>query len=105
MYAIVKDGGHQFRAEVDEVVRLERKDAAEGDEIAFEEVLFVSDGKDTTAGTPTVSGARVVGVIEKHVKGKKIVGQKKREIASSKTRFGHRQNYTLVRIREIVAGK
>lgn len=104
MYAIVKDGGHQFRAEAGEVVRLERKDAAEGDEIVFEEVLLVSDGGEAVRLSPAAAGARVVGVVEKHVKGEKLVGQKKREVNSSKTRFGHRQNYTLVRIKEIVPG-
>lgn len=105
MYAIVKDGGHQFRAEPGEIVQLERKDAAEGEEISFEEVLLVSDGKNRTAGAPAVVGVRVVGVVEKHVKGEKLIGRKKREISSSKTRFGHRQNYTLVRIKEIVTGR
>ena len=104
MFAIVKDGGHQFRAEAGEIVRLERKDAAEGDEISFDEVLLVSDGEKTTTGAPAVPGARVVGVVEEHVKGEKLIARKKREIASSKTRFGHRQDYSLVRIKEILTG-
>ena len=103
MYAVVKDGGHQFRAAVGEQVEIERREAAPGEAIVFEEVLLVG-GDETKVGSPTVAGAKVVAVVEGPAKGPKLHGLCKRENNNSQTRFGHRQKYTTVTIKEIVTG-
>lgn len=103
MYAIVRDGGHQFRAVAGQQVEVERRDLAAGEEVVFEEVLLVGGGK-TKVGSPTVSGAKVVAVAEGEARGPKLQGIRKRDNNSSRTRFGHRQKYTTVTIKEIVAG-
>ena len=102
-YAIFEDGGKQYRAEEGALVRVDRRDADPGAEITFDKVLLVG-GEDTKVGTPAVSGASVVAVVEAEEKGPKVYGLKRRYHGRSKTRWGHRQKYTLVRVAKIVEG-
>ncbi len=104
-YAIFEDGGKQYRAEVGALVRIDRKDASPGAELAFDKVLLLSGAEEATrVGRPAVPGASVTVVVESEDKGPKVHGLKRRHHARSKTRWGHRQKYTLVRVTEIVGG-
>lgn len=103
MYAIVKDGGHQFKAVAGRQVRIERRPVDSGQELTFDQVLMVG-GDQVKVGTPTVPGARVIAVVAGETKGPKVRGIKKRQVNSSQTRFGHRQKYMTVVVKEIVAG-
>jgi len=102
-YAIFEDGGKQYRAEEGTLVRVERKKADAGAEITFDRVLLVGGGE-AKVGTPTVSGASVVAVVEAEEKGQKIRGRKRRYHSRSETHWGHRQKYTLLRVTRIVEG-
>lgn len=103
MYAIVKDGGHQFRVTAGQKLDIELRSAKAGEEIVFDQVLLVG-GDAVKVGAPTVGGAKVVAVVEGESLGDKVHGIRKRRRDSSQTRFGHRQKYTTVTIKEIVAG-
>jgi large subunit ribosomal protein L21 len=103
MYAIVRDGGHQFRAVPGEKVDVELRPAKAGEEVVFDQVLLVG-GDQIKVGSPTVAGARVVAVVEGECLSDKVRGIRKRDNNNSQTRFGHRQKYTTVTIKEIVAG-
>lgn len=103
MYAIVQDGGHQFRAAPGERVQVERRAAEIGEELVFDRVLLIG-GEETKVGDPQVPGAKVVAVVEGESRGPKLRGIRKRDNNSSQTRFGHRQKYTTLTIKEIVAG-
>ncbi len=103
MYAVFKDGGHQVRAAAGDSVEVELRDAKPGDEVIFDQVLMIGGG-DSKVGAPTIAGARVVAVVDGETKGPKLQGIRKRENNNSQTRFGHRQKYTTVTIKEIVAG-
>jgi large subunit ribosomal protein L21 len=103
MYAIVRDGGHQFRAVPGEKVDIELRAAKAGDQIVFDQVLMVG-GEQVKVGAPTVGGAKVLAVVEGTCLGDKVRGIRKRDRDSSQTRMGHRQKYTTVTIREIVVG-
>ena len=41
MYAIVKTGGKQYRVEEGQILRVERLEAASGQSVTLEEVLFL----------------------------------------------------------------
>jgi large subunit ribosomal protein L21 len=103
MYAIVRDGGHQFRVAAGQKLDIELRAVKAGDQVVFDQVLLVG-GEQLRVGTPTVAGAKVVAVVEGTSLGDKVHGIRKRYRDSSQTRFGHRQKYTTVTIREIVAG-
>ncbi|MGL4589574.1 MAG: 50S ribosomal protein L21 [Mycoplasmatales bacterium] len=97
MSAIIKTGGKQYRVDVDSEIYIEKIEGEVGDVVTFDEVLMVGD----KVGTPFVEGAKVTGEIVKHGKRKKIVIFKYKEKKDSRTKKGHRQNYTKVVIKSI----
>ena len=105
MYAIIQDGGKQYKVSEGDVIEVERKDLPEdAKEVTFQDVLLTSDEDgDVTVGTPLVAGASVTAEIEGEVKGKKIDIIMLRRRKSSMTRKGHRQRYLRVKITDIKA--
>jgi large subunit ribosomal protein L21 len=103
VYAIIRSGGRQVRVAPGNTVTVDRVPASPGDEVSIAEVLLIEkDGGDVVAGTPLVSGARVVAVVEGETRGPKIrVFKKKRRKGMRKTR-GHRSTYTTVRVKDIL---
>ena len=103
MYAIIKDGGRQFKVEVDKRLEIDYRGELEpGTIIEFTEVLAVGGEENIRIGQPTVAGAKVVAEVVSAVKGPKLVVAKFRRRKNSKRKTGHRQIYTLVKINEIV---
>ena len=103
MFAIIQTSGRQFRVEPGAVIAIDGHNAGDaGGEVSFEQVLLVSnDNGDVTAGTPFVSGAKVLGVVGELDKGKKVrVFKKKRRKQYRRTK-GHRSLLTRVRITDI----
>ena len=102
MYAIINTGGHQVKVAPGATVTIDRVEREVGDEMSFTDVLLIEkDGGEIVTGTPVVSGARVVGVVEGESRGPKIrVFKKKRRKGMRRTK-GHRSTFTLVRITEI----
>ena len=99
MYAIIQSGGRQVRVEPGAVVSVDGRPAGAGDEIVFDQVLFLA-GDDGTfmTGSPVVEGTRVVGTVDGPSQGPKIrVFQKKRRKGMRRTQ-GHRAQLTRVRI-------
>ena len=101
MFAVIKTGGKQYRVVAEDVLRVDRLEGEPGAVVEFGEVLVV--GGDTPAvGAPTVAGATVAGELLDHVRGPKVIAFKKRRRKNSRRRRGHRQEYSLVRITEIL---
>lgn len=97
MYAIIRDGGHQYRVSAGDSILIERTGLAAGDSITFNEVLF-ADGR---VGAPTVEGASVDAVVEGEAKADKIYVVKYKRRKNYRRRFGHRQKLTKVQITSI----
>ena len=102
MYAIVRDRGRQYKMREGDVVRVDLTDKPPGSEMVFDDVLLVS-AEEMKAGRPAVEGASVVAEVLGEEKGPKLKLLKQRRVNRSKTRRGHRQRYTLVRVKEIRA--
>jgi large subunit ribosomal protein L21 len=100
MYAIIQDGGKQYKVSEGDVIDVERRDLPKGTtEVQFDQVLLTSDEDgDVKIGTPVVPGARVTAAVEAEVKGQKIDIVTWRRRKSSMTRKGHRQKYLRVKI-------
>lgn len=102
MFAVIKTGGKQYRVAVGDVLSVEKLAAEAGDTVTFDTVLMHGGDGGTTVGAPVVEGAVVTGEIIEQYRDKKIVVFKKRRRKhSSKTRNGHRQYLTRVRIKGI----
>ena len=103
MFAIIQAGGRQVKVNPGSIVTLDRVNAEVGNEITFDQVLFLEkDGGEMLAGAPFVANAKVVGVVDGESRGPKIrVFRKKRRKGFRKTR-GHRSTYTRVRVTDIV---
>ena len=102
MYAIIADGGRQYKVEEGQTLEIDFREAESGSEITFEQVLAVGDGEETfKLGQPTLSGATVTAKVIGESKGEKIYVQKFRRRKNSKRRTGHRQKYIRVQISKI----
>jgi large subunit ribosomal protein L21 len=103
MYAIIKTGGKQYRVQAGEQLRVEALEAEVGAPVSFGEVLLVGAGDEVRVGAPLVEGAQVNATVVSHGRGDKVKIFKMRRRKHYQKHQGHRQNYTEVRIDEIVA--
>lgn len=101
MIAIVRDGGKQYRVAEGQVVFLDRRDSSPGDKLELNDVLSVEEGSNFRVGKPTVDGAKVIAEVMDEVKGPKVIFHRFRRRKGSRSRFGHRQKYTQVKIESI----
>lgn len=101
MYAIIRDGGRQYRVQEGQEVDVDYRDASKGDQIKFDQVLAVSASDGLQLGRPIVEGASVIAEVLGARMGKKIVVQKIRRRKNTRTKNGHRQLYTRIRIDKI----
>lgn len=101
MYAIIRDRGMQYRVEKGQKVTVSLMDAEPGSQIELDEVLFIG-GDQTHVGTPLVEGARVRAEVLRNYKGEKIIVFKYRNKKRYRRRTGHRQEYTELKIAEIL---
>jgi large subunit ribosomal protein L21 len=99
-YAVISTGGHQHTVSVGDVVFVEKEEGEEGDTITFDSVLLTGDDDDVTVGTPELK-ASVEGEVIEHGRGKKIHGLKFKRKKGYMRRWGHRQDYTKVKITKI----
>ena len=101
MFAVIKTGGKQYRVAADEKLRVARVEGNVGDIIQFGEVLVVG-GDTPVLGLPTVSGASVAAEVLEHGRGDKVIAFKKRRRKNSRRKRGYRDEFSLVRITEIL---
>lgn len=101
MYAIIRSGGKQYRAEVGATVDVDRLPQEVGETLDISDVLLVADGDDTRIGRPTVEGASVTATVVDQFRGKKIIVYKYRQRTNYRRKQGHRQYYTRLRIEDI----
>jgi large subunit ribosomal protein L21 len=104
MYALVEFKGKQYKAEKGAVLKVDRIDAEPGAAVDIDSVLLVSDGSpdSVTVGAPYVKGAKVSAVVESHGKDPKIIVFKYMPKKDYRRKQGHRQQYSLIKIEDIV---
>lgn len=101
MYAIIADGGRQYKVEEGQTIEIDYREAAPGSELVFDRVLAIGDGENFRLGQPTVAGASVTASVIGETKGEKIYIQKMRRRKTTRRRTGHRQKYVQVKISKI----
>ncbi len=101
MFAVFKTGGKQYRVAADDVLKVATVKGEPGEIVEFGEVLVVG-GDSVTLGTPTISGATVAAEVLEQGRGPKIIAFKKRRRKNSRRKRGFREEFTLLRITEIL---
>jgi large subunit ribosomal protein L21 len=101
MYAIIRSGNRQYRAEVGRLIDVERLPHEVDETVEISDVLLVGDGDNTVVGQPLVEGAKVIATIVDQFRGKKIIVYKYRQRTNYRRKRGHRQYYTRLRIDDI----
>jgi large subunit ribosomal protein L21 len=101
MFAVIKTGGKQYRVAADDVIQIDKVKGEPGEIVQFGEVLVVG-GDSVQLGNPSVSGASVAAEVIEQGRGPKIIAFKKRRRKNSRRKRGHRQEFTMVRITEIL---
>jgi large subunit ribosomal protein L21 len=99
MFAIIKTGGKQYRVEKDKTIIVEKLDGEVGSDVTFDEVLMIDD----KIGEPVLKGAKVVGEILAQKKDDKVIVFKKKRRQNYRRFKGHRQELTVVKIKDIKA--
>lgn len=103
MYAVFETGGKQYRASAGDILEVERLDGEAGNEHAFDQVLLVGNDGEVTVGAPRVNSAKVVADIVSHKRGSKVVAFKMKRRKGYHKTIGHRQELTVVKIKNIEA--
>jgi len=101
MYAVVEVQGKQYRAEKGAVIRVDRMDGDAGTPVAIDSVLLVS-GDTIKIGAPYVAGVQVKATIKAQEKADKIIVFKYKSKKDYRRTQGHRQQYTLLSVEDIV---
>ncbi len=103
MYAVIETGGKQYRVAPGDVIKVETLPGEAGADVEFDKVLaVVRDSNELVLGD-TLGQARVRGTIQEQGRAAKIIVFKFKRKKQYKRTTGHRQNYTAVRVSEIVA--
>jgi len=101
MFAVFKTGGKQYRVAADDKLKVGKIKGELGEIVSFGEVLVVG-GDSVKLGAPMVAGATVAAQVLEQGRGGKIIAFKKRRRKNSRRKIGHRQEFTLLRITEIL---
>ena len=100
MYAIVEIAGQQFKVAKDQKIFVHRLNEERG---ANNTYTGLADEMEVKVGAPTVDGAKVLAEVVSHVKGDKVIVFKKKRRNGYRTRNGHRQCFTELVIKDVVA--
>ncbi len=100
MFAVIKTGGKHYTVAADQTIELGKLEAKPGEIVTFP--VTVLGGDKPSIGAPLVSGALVAAEVLEHTRGDKVIAFKKRRRQNSRRKRGHRQDYTRVRITEIL---
>jgi len=102
MYAIIETGSKQYRVSAGDTLEVERLTADVGQSITFDRVLLVGNDGKTTVGAPTIAKASVVADLVKNIRGEKAVTFKLKRRKGYRKKIGHRQELSVVKIKEIL---
>ena len=104
MYAVISDGGRQYRVEEGQTVQLDYRDLSSGAEIEFNRILAYGDDNGSKFGSPLLEGALVKGEVVGVAQGPKLVVQKLRRRKTLRRKTGHRQLHINVKINKVQLG-
>ena len=101
MYALIDMKGKQYKAEKGALLRMDRIDAEKGASLS---IMLISGDGTQKIGTPYIAGAKVTGTVEDQIKDTKVVVMKYKRRKNYKRTRGHRAQYTIVKVTDIIEG-
>ena len=103
-FAVIQTGGKQYKVKASDILKIEKiKNSKPEEKIEFNEILAYGDDKNLEVGSPLVKGAKVEAELVKNSKNRTILIFKKRRRQNSRRKNGHRQQYSLIKIKKIFA--
>ena len=103
-FAVIQTGGKQYKVKASDILKIEKiKNSKPESKIEFNEILAYGDDKNLEVGSPLVKGAKVEAELVKNSKNRTILIFKKRRRQNSRRKNGHRQQYSLIKIKKIFA--
>ena len=103
-FAVIQTGGKQYKVKASDILKIEKlKNSNPESKIEFNEVLAYGDDKNLEVVSPLVKGAKVEAELVKNSKNRTILIFKKRRRQNSRRKNGHRQQYSLIKIKKIFA--
>ena len=103
-FAIIQTGGKQYKVKASDILKIEKlKNSKPESKVEFNEVLAYVDDKTIEIGSPLVKGAKVEAELMENSKNRTILIFKKRRRQNSRRKNGHRQQYSLIKIKKIFA--
>lgn len=103
MYAVIQTGGKQYRVSPGDEIQVETLPWEVGVALELNTVLAVYREPDQMLTGPEVANAKVVATIVAQGRGEKIRVFKFKRKKQYKRTIGHRQNFTRLKVNEIVA--
>lgn len=101
MFAVIETGGKQYRVAPGDLLRVEKLEDREGDLIEVQKVLAIGEGENINVEKPALEKARVMAEVISHGKSDKVLVFKMKRRKNYRRKRGHRQPYTLLKIKEI----
>jgi len=101
MIAVIETGGKQYKVSPGSVIKVEKLGMEVGKEVVLDKVLMVKKDGEVVFGHPVVEGAKVVAEVVREGRGKKIIVYKFKRRKGYHRKYGHRQAFTELRIKEI----
>ena len=102
MYAVIREGGKQFKVQEGDIIKVPKRSEEEGKKITIKDVLLISDDESTKIGNPIIKNAKVEAKVLKHGKDKKIIVFKYKRRKGYRRKLGHRQQFTRIEIGKIL---
>ena len=103
MFAVLKTGGKQYKVQKDSKLLVEKLEGNVGDEVLLKDILVIGDGDKLNLGSPKIADAGVLAEVIKQTRGPKITIIYKRRRKNSRRKQGHKQDLTLIKIKEIAS--
>ena len=101
-FAVIQTGGKQYKVKAGEIIKVEKLlDSKPETKVEFNEVLAYGDDKTIELGEPTIVGAKVEADLIKNSKNRTVLIFKKRRRKNSRRKNGHRQQFSLIRIKKL----
>ncbi len=100
-FAVIQTGGKQYKVKTSDIIKIEKLDKDTAGKIEFNQVLAYGNGNILEIGSPIVDGAKVEAELIKNSKNRTVLIFKKRRRKNSRRKNGHRQQYSLIKIKKI----